>query len=499
MVLNMMIPRLIKLPTMILATYLVAACGGGGGDSSSPPTTPPIVQTPTPLPVVTITSNPHQARFTGDQDLSLFLEFFEHGKLPQIDITITQEQWDALISDLNTNIKSKTSFKANANITTASGSTVIEEIGFRVRGNTTRKIPEINNEYRVAHFKLSFNETFDLPEDSVAYLARDERRFANLRALNLKSPTLTNDSPHMRELFAYDLFNQVGVNAPMTNLTRLIIHIGNETIDYGVYTAIEPIDKAFLRKRYGDDDNEGNLYKCLWQEGGPATLQPFDYEDEFILGLEVDGQYKPSYDLKTNKNTEDHSNFIDFVEQIDNLSGTAFKTYIDENFEIDKLLRLLAMNILIGMPDDYWAMGNNYYLYFNNNGKIEMYPFDYDHTFGQGWQPIETAQADIFDWWNGVRDFTGNTTPRPLITKIFAIDEYRNQYQEYLREFSNAQNGVFNYNAFQSKYEQVRALIDPDNNNLTDGDVSNLSRSISIDGIDNYFQLKSASISLQTD
>lgn len=465
----------------------------------TPTVTPSPIVTPTPEPVA-YTVNPHEQRFFGDQDLSLFWELFDHDKLTRIDVTMSQTEWDAFIAAVGSNPNTKTYFNADVSITTESGTTTITNVGFRIRGNTTRRLPEAEGEYRLAHFKIKFNETFDLDEGSVQYLFQKDRRFANLQALNLKSPTITADVPHMRELFAYDLFNQVGVNAPLVNTSRLFLHIGDETIDYGVYTMGEPIDKTFLRKRFGDINNEGNLYKCLWQSGGPATLEPFDFNDGNKIGLEDNQGFKPSYDLKTNKSALDHSEMQSFVDAINTLEGAEFQSYINQNFEIDKFLRMLAVNVLVGMPDDYWGMGNNYYLYFNTTGMVEMFPWDYDHTFGQGWRPVDTAQVNVFDWWNGVSQFIGNDTPRPLIAKIMAVDSFRQQYEQYLSGF--IADGIFTYGAFEEKYAQIKALIDPDDDGEVDGEVIEIDHQINLDNLEGYsvqgyYQLRTSTIEQQ--
>lgn len=453
------------------------------------PTTPTPTPTPTGAPALTYTENPHESRFYGDQDLSLFHELFDHTKLPQIEVMITQEEWDAFISDLIENLDSKTYFRANARITLESGATDISEVGFRIRGNSSRSLPEYQDEYRLAHFKIKFDETFDLVDDSVEYLVRDQRRFANLRALNLKSTTISRDVPHMRELYSYDLFNQVDVKAPLSNTAKLTITIGGVPIDYGVYTILEPIDKAFLRKRYGDDANEGNLYKCLWQAGGPATLGIIDTGNSDIIGLEDDQGFKPSYDRKTNKSNTDYSDIANFAIALNTLEGSDLKDYLDANFEIYSYLRFQAMNTLVGMPDDYWGMGNNYYLYFNNLGKIQFIPFDYDHTFGQGWTPINTATVDVYSWWNGPAQWDRPLSfqQRPLTEKVLEIPEYNAAYGQYLEDFALSMDAVFTYQRFEQKYNQIKLLVDPDEDGLTDSDIADYEHVISLNGIAPYF------------
>ncbi len=529
---------LIRAGVLCTAILVLASCGGGGGSDSgsgsgSTPTATPVqtqapstsptptltpVPTNTPQPTVTptptnepgdpapdseptptpypgYTHNPHEERFFGDQDLSAFYEFFDHDNFVSIEVDMTQQNWDTMMAVLIDNINHKRYFPADVTITTESGATTMEDVGFRIRGNWTRKFPEVvdanNNQtgqLQTAHFKIKFNETFDMVPDSLEYLVRKERRFANLRAINLKHTTMSNDTTRIREAYAYDLFNQIGIWSSLTSHANLVVNIGdNLTGDYGLYTMIEPVDKTFLRKRFGDINNEGNLYKCLWKEGGPASLEVFDENDPDMIGLESGRGGKPTYDLKTNKSSPDHSQMVDFVNNINSLEGAAFKNYIDQNFEIDYFLRWLAMNVLVGMPDDFWGNANNYYLYFVPNGKVQFIPWDYDHTFERGWSPQDMSQISVYTWWDGT-DFLEEGEPgkeRPLIDKIFTIDDYVATYEGYLRQY--IEDGIFSTEAFTAKFEQRRVVLDPDLNGLIEfGDVRDVTHGMSMDAGTDY-------------
>ena len=48
---------------------------------------------------------------------------------------------------------------------------------------------------------------------------------------------------------AYDLYTRAGVPAPLTSFVR--VRVNGE--DLGVYTRVETIDKAFLRRAFGND------------------------------------------------------------------------------------------------------------------------------------------------------------------------------------------------------------------------------------------------------
>jgi len=461
---------------LLLAAILVG--GGGCGDSSQPTTSHDN----------TIEYSPRGYEL-----------LFTHGTLHEIEIVMTQEEWDGLIQDmkdyastdlfgqgLTGNYREATFiYKGPA------GDAIIEEVGFRTKGHYTRPIPEDElGFFHRAHFRIRFNEVFDQAEGTEEYEARKDRRFARLRTLELRLnlQDILWDNSQIRELYCYDLMNRAGAYTSRTGSTRLTITIDGEKHYFGIYTMIETIDKSYLTKRYGNANDNGNLYKCLWGDSGPATLEPIDekftnnpiFPEERAIGVkDWKTHYRPTYDLKTNEDAADHTELLEFIDNINTLSGAELKDYLDANFEVDRFLRHQAMNMLIGKWDDYWAMGNNYYLYFNDGGKIEFMPNDYDMALGGGFMLFDTSSVGIYEWGNHCREFlqlflqlSAIQIPEswldeycvyhsPLAEKIFEIDEYRASYEHYLKEFITPANKLFVYSEYEKKFNMLYELYSP--------------------------------------
>ena len=431
---------------------------------------------------------------------------FTHGILHEIEIAITQEEWDGLVKDMRDYAMTDRLGKGlTGNYRKATfiykgpaGDTTIEEVGFRTKGHWTRPIPEDRGgNFHRAHFKVKFNKTFEQEEGTAEYEARRDRRFCRLRALvfRLNLQEVNWDTSQIRELYCYDLVNRAGVYTSKTGSARLTITIDGEEHYFGVYTIIEPIDKSFLTKRYGKNGNDGYLYKCLWGDSGPATLQPVDEvripnpisQERRIIGVkDWRTHYRPTYDLQTNEDQADHTQLLSFIDNLNTLSRAELKDYLDANFEIDRFLRYQAMNMLIGRWDDYWAMGNNYCLYFNNDGKIEFIPSDYDMALGGGYQLFDVASVGIYEWGNHTRQFLETTFPTipsswldayyddyhsPLVEKIFEIAEYRATYERYLQDFITPSNKLFVYSDYEQRYELFQSLYAPHlDNDMAEGE-----------------------------
>lgn len=447
----------------------------------------------------------------GDDTVNLddYNALFNIENLHQIDIVISRSEWDGLVQDMldykskYNSLRSDNYRKANFIYKGKAGDKTIEEIAIRTRGNTTRVIPENpkgSGNYFRSHFSIKFNKTFSLTEGTTEYEKRKDRRFSNLRGLNLKFQDFGDregDPSLFREIYSYDLLNKMQIKTPKVGVTRLYIKVeevdGSVTSKYfGIYALIEPVDKSFLTRRYGKDQNDGNLYKCLWQQNGPATLESTSGK----LGVKNwKTNYRPSIALTTNDDTPNYSDIQTFVSKL-NSEGLS---YLENNFVMDQFVRWLAGNFLLGMPDDYWSMGNNYYLYFNNvTGKCEFFPYDYDHGLGGGWNggvgydKIKNAEVDKWFYQAG-----GNRTNRPLVDKILSDSANMAKYKDYLKEFIKPENKLFNYDDYLDKFNKFKTMISPYLSDVVNG-AGTMTLSINNESfVKDYFDGKIYSVSTQ--
>ena len=172
----------------------------------------------------------------------------------------------------------------------------------------------------------------------------------------------------------------------------------------------------------------------------------------------------PAYDLKTNKDISDHSAFLDFVDQINFLNNQELELYLNQYFDVEMFLRLLAVNVFIGNPDDYRAMGNNYYMYQNSeNLRWMMIPYDFDHGLGQGWwesnvYPNYSIGVDIYDWFDLNDALSGIDYKHPLVDRILENDTYKALYEQILNEILN--DVYFTTNYFISRHNMVKEAFE---------------------------------------
>ncbi len=277
------------------------------------------------------------------------------------------------------------------------GTCTLEQVGVRMKGNTSRTsfYSEEEGIYNHIHLKLDFQETFDDEEyygdEALAWEeadrdARKDRTFATLEKIDLRWNKCA-DSTYLKELYSYEIYRTNGVLAPHMNLSALTW----AGIPMGVYTVNEPVDKIFLKKHLPEEACGGDLYKCGWGNHGGAgftSLKSIGIEDE------DKGEFY-AYDLKTNKKTSDHAALKNLIMQLN--SGQLTKETFEALLDLDNFLNFCAVSWVVGNPDDLRNNYNNFYIYFRaDNGKAMLIPYDCDRCLGitAQWNPTGTGCTD---------------------------------------------------------------------------------------------------------
>ncbi|QLY40800.1 hypothetical protein HF295_08010 [Hujiaoplasma nucleasis] len=395
-----------------------------------------------------------------------FDRFFNDDIEKNIIIKISEYEWnryDELMirySELfNGELRSDHYAKADFLYEDEFGQILVGNVGFRTKGNMSRdRIQNDDGSLNMSNFKISFHESFG---DENLDLNR-KRTVFEVEELDMKW-NRNFDPTYSTEKFSLDLMREFGVKSAYATLANLYIEIDGQRYFYGVYTVFEPIDELFLNKRFEEDHAQGDLFKSLWQQFGPASLMD-DYPFRAIGIKDVSMNYRPTYDLKTNKDFFDRSKLEFFISQINDLNGIDFENYIEENFDVDQFLRYMAIGVLLGNPDDYRAMGNNYYLYQDPvSNQWSIIPYDYDHGLGQGWdgQPVFsnwTINNDIYEWGNLNAYQQGKSYANPLSHKILKIEKYQLQFEAYLEILIDQSNDYFKFSEFEAMVNNHQSI-----------------------------------------
>lgn len=386
---------------------------------------------------------------------------FGTDSVAKITLTIKRSEWDTLLDNFVTNPKNEDCIHADFKMTKGEYTWQAEDIGMRLRGNTSRIRPQQGDNYYQAHFKIDFEEWIE--DDTI-----EEGKLAGcMKGIILKR--FKDDPTYVREVFGYNFFRKNGIwTAPRAGYTRLFITIVEEDgserkLDYGVYAMIEEINKQFLKERseitpqIGTkfNGNKGNLWKCCWQSSNGASMatdfdayRSFGVEEIF---LDETKSMRYDYDLKTNKDDliSARNEFIDFIYKLNELSTVEeIKAFYKKKMDVDLFLKTYACNVLLGMDDDYWNNKNNYYFYFDKKGKCYFIPYDYDNILGTNCSG-DTATRNPLEW-------GGDGAKAPLIEKLLSVPEYKQMYVDYLLELREESSFV---TGSQAEIQRLQALV----------------------------------------
>lgn len=273
---------------------------------------------------------------------------------------------------------------------------VLNNCGFREKGNASNTLVNFGKK---KPFKISFDEFVDQELDG-------------LKKMNLNN--FTNDPSLVHDAIAFKLFRDAGLTASRTSYTKLWIN--GEYI--GLYVIIENVDKTFLKSHFGSSGNDGNLYKT--DRGAGVSLD--------WLGSEPTGYKVQGLKLNTNESEDDWTRLISFIDLINNNHSDDFKQQFESSFDVHSYLKILVIEKCIRSWDSYWGGGNNFYLYEHPDGKIRWIPWDMNETF----QDLKII--------SGTSLLTSYLVPsnkfdeRPLLKRIFEIEEYKTEYLNYVCE-----------------------------------------------------------------
>lgn len=338
-------------------------------------------------------------------------------KLHTIRILIPQDSFNHMVSSENiwSNYKYRATFIYDEKDT-------IYNVGIRIKGNTSRSANRKS-------FRIDIN-------------AFEKQTFQGLKNLNIHGNH--NDPSMSREYLSAFAMNQAEVPCLRVNFVKFFIN--NQY--FGIRANSEFIDKTFLLGRFNND--KGNLYKCTW----PADLAWLGFDQnkyKEIINNPILNER--AYELKTNESKDDYSDLINLINVINNSPKDSFPARLERIFDVQMYLRTLAMEVLNGHWDNYYANKNNYYLYNNpSTGKFMYLPYDMDNTFGVQWGFNDINKRDIYNWGS-------SSSAAPLTKNILSHTQYRRDYEFYIK---NLLQDAWHRDSLYAELDYINQLIQAD-------------------------------------
>ena len=348
--------------------------------------------------------------------------FFDDTVLHEIRLTISERDWQSLRDHYLEDTYYPSDFKWRDRI--------VRNIGIRSRGTGSR-----------SGIKPGLRVTFD------RYVGG--QRFLDLKTFILRNQT--QDASNLHERLTMLLFRRLGLLAEREAHTKLFV---NERYA-GLYTIVEAVDEAFLKRNVGEDD--GYLYKYNY----PADAQPYFFEDR---GSSPATYVPQPFQPYTHESDPRPEFIVDLVKTINLTSSAAFPTVMADYFDLRKFLRHVAVEQFVaeldGFLSDYGGM-NNYFIYRFNGKKL--------FTF-IAWDKSEAFKGGPF------RSIFHNITGVPENRKNRLLERtllYRDLYDAYLDAILDCVRSAYEVQPdgrgwlereIEHEYSQIRdaALSDPE-------------------------------------
>lgn len=380
---------------------------------------------------------------------------WDESVIPEITFTVSMDEWNRLLKLYDQNNYTKEYIHCDVTYKKGAEETKITDAAIRLRGNTSRRRPEgnygeshktNNADWHHCHFGVNLRK----------FNKDKQHEIKGIRKFNLK--WFKDDACYVREMFSYDLFRRAGIwTAAHDVYCRLWIHVEGDTNPayYGVYEMIEPYDNKYLEKRehlFGTSD--GHLWKCSWAQeqadlsNHNATMAEDNDKDDFTYELK---EYGDDSNFETAK-----AQLQDFMLKLNGKAhgtpGDSFYKWIKQVCDVDLLMRTYAVNVALGMWDDLWNNGNNYYLYFTTSDKYDykffLIPYDYDNTLGTS-NAYDAAKQDPYKW--GSRGV--------LISRMMEYEEFRTIYRDELKRLVDPANGLMDTESSVARIKAWQAKI----------------------------------------
>lgn len=404
---------------------------------------------------------------TGTSSLAESVAYvWDESTFPQITLKVSEQEWNNMLRTYDQNSGTKQYFKGDVTFFNGTKTFEFKEAGWRLRGNTSRRRPEGNGgemhkrdnaDWHHFHTQINFRKFHKDADHTIGGVRKVHLKWAK------------DDPMYVREMYCYDLFRRYGVWTAINDIyCRLWIHVEGDKAPayYGVYEMLETVDDEYLEVRsekFGG--HKGNLWKCSYNGKGKADL--LDYSNDSKFGLDQDTDEEWPYELKTEHNSFDSAKaqLVDFMQKLNSKSGQDLHDWLGETIDIPLFLKTYAVNVTVGMWDDYWNNANNYYMYFNAPGtsgyKFYFIPYDYDNTLGTSsncGRLSDSGRDTPLKW--------GSNSQHPLVSKIIQFEDYKALYVSYLKELVDPSKGYFDQTAsmqrIRSWHSKISAYVSND-------------------------------------
>jgi hypothetical protein len=206
------------------------------------------------------------------------------------------------------------------------------------------------------------------------------QRFRGLTSVVLRNNT--TDASNLHERLSMLFLQRAGV--PASREAHTALYVNDEYA--GLYSIVESVDKAFLRRNLSED--EGYLFNYQYQE--PYYLE--------YRGANTSAYVPLPFEPETHENEPQASVVERLFRTINETSDTEFRASIGNYLDLESFIRLVAVEAFLA--DDDSLIGdpgvNNFFLYrFVNTTRFMFLPWDKSQAFSSEVRSVFRNLTDV--------------------------------------------------------------------------------------------------------
>ncbi len=337
--------------------------------------------------------------------------FYDLNTINTIEIEFEQENWDEILDQLYANgLNERLQGEVTIN------EVFFDSVGIRYKGNSSYSPNRVKNPFNIKLDYVIYNQELD--------------GYGTLKLSNgFKDPSF------VRETLGYEIARKY-LPGSLSNYANVYV---NGTY-LGLYTSNQDVDKYFMRTHFSGDENariKGEISQMVPGQGVWNWLGSDSTSYFSLYALESD------------------FGWVDLISFLDTLNN--HNTYVENVLNVDRLLWMIAFDILVVNLDAPVNMPQNYYLYKDDADRFNIIPWDLNETFGGfnhvgGGPPLNLYQMQHLD------PFFNSTNPNyPIISKILNNQLYKRMYVAHIKTMLEE---LFNNDWYVNRALEIQDIID---------------------------------------
>ena len=193
-----------------------------------------------------------------------------------------------------------------------------------------------------------------------------------------------DDNAYVRQKLVYDLWQEMAAHQGAQRLTPrtffCVLYLDGEYT--GLYVGLDHVDNEFVRQMGLDDS--GDMYKAINHDANFALTNSSGVAKSSL----ADG-----YEKKEGEPTDDFSDLISLVDFTGSSNAEELVAGADSWLDLEEFMDWFLL-VHYTLAED--SAGKNSYLYVDPaDGRTRFAPWDFNHSWGQGWYTYRTGSGSL--------------------------------------------------------------------------------------------------------